>query len=51
MGILAFLILAAVVCAALYGAAQIAFWLIIGSVVYLCICGVIDKVKSWLQWP
>ena len=49
MALLAGLILFAVIIAALWGAVQLAFWIIIGSIAYLFITSAIETIKSWLK--
>jgi hypothetical protein len=49
MSFLASIILIAVLLFLIMGAVQLAFWLIVGSVIYLCICAIIEKIESWLK--
>lgn len=49
MSILAGAILIAMLLFIVIGAVQMAFWLIIAVIIYLCICSIWEKLTSWLK--
>lgn len=49
MSILAGAILIAMLLFIVIGAVQMAFWLIIAVIIYLCICSVYESIVSWLK--
>ena len=49
MDILAFLILAVVILAVMWGLVKLVLIVLVGAIIYLCAVAITDKIKEWLK--